>query len=377
MLERGKIGSVQLLLLMLAFDGATSFLYAPSPTAKIAGRDSWLALSLVPALYAALVALVALALARRFPNQVLTEYIPEITGKALGKLLAVAYTAVFIILTSAILCQAAFFVQIAILRDTPPMALALILSGVAAYGAYLGIEAIARQNEMIWPLWTFSIIFLGVLALKDLNLLNLKPFLENGAMPVLRGGLLNIGYRGEVFLLLMFFPYLAWKEEAAKAALWYLLITTLFHALALVITIGVFGDAATSRMLFPYYELARYISIAQFFERFQSLIVVIWIAGTVIKLAGFLHSCCIAAATTVRARDYRAFLLPLTALVILACVLLHRNYLKMTQLLFKQLPYICFVFQLLIPSVLLLLTCLKLKEERGKTLCSEEQQQHH
>ncbi|MGB9792404.1 MAG: GerAB/ArcD/ProY family transporter [Thermacetogeniaceae bacterium] len=367
MLDRGRIGSVQLLFLLLIFDGATSFLYAPSPTTKVAGRDSWLAIALVPTLYAALVVLVALPLARRFPNRVLTEYIPEITGKALGKPLAAAYAAFFILLTSAILCQAAFFVQIAILRETPPIALGLILSGVAAYGAYLGIEVIARENEMVWPLWTFSIIFLGILALKDLNLLNLKPFLENGAMPVLRGGLPNIGYRGEVFLLLMLFPYLSWKEEAAKAASWYIMIAMLFHALALSITIGVFGDAVTSHMLFPYYELARYISIAQFFERFQSLIVVIWIAGTVIKLAGFLHTCSIAAATTVSARDYRPLLFPVTALALLGCAFLHRNYLKMGEVLFKQLPYISFIFQLLIPGTLLLLTCLRLKEERGKS----------
>lgn len=365
MLEKGKIGSVQLLFLLVIFDGATSFLYAPTPTTKAAGHDSWLALSLVPALYAALVVLAALALARRFPHQVVTEYLPEIIGRIPGKLLAAVYTCFLILLASAILCQATFFIQIAILRETPPLALGLILSAVAAYGAYLGIEVIARQNEMIWPLWIFSIIFLGALALKDLNLLNLRPFLENGVLPVIKGGLLSIGYRGEVFLILMLFPYLGWKDEAAKAAAWYLLITTIFHASALALTIGVFGDAVTSHMLFPYYELARYISISQFFERFQSLIVVIWIAGTVIKLAGFLHTCCIAAATTVGAKGYRPFVLPFAALALLVCLLLHRDYLKTNQILFKQMPYICFAFQLLIPGFLLLLSGLNpRKEER-------------
>lgn len=361
MLDQGEIGSVQLLFLLLIFDGATSFLYAPAPTTKIAGHDSWLAISVVPTIYATLVVLVALALAKRHPLQVFTEYLPEVAGKVPGKLLAAAYTTVFILLTSSILSQASAFVQIAILRETPPLVLNLILSGVAVYGAYLGIEAIARQVDLIWPLWAFSIIFLGVLALKDMNFINLRPFLENGMMPVVKGGLLSIGYRGEVFLLLMLFPYLGWKKEAAKVGFWYLVITTLFSALALSITIGVFGDAVTSHLLFPYYELARYISIAQFFERFQSLIVVVWIAGTVMKLAGFYHSGAIAAATTIGAKNYRKLLFPVTAITILASAFLYGNFLKMSPLLFRQLPYVSFVFQLLIPCMILLLSALRKK----------------
>lgn len=361
MLEKGRIGSIQLLFLFLILEGATSFLYAPSPTVRIAGRDSWLSISLIPSVYAMLVVWVGIALARRFPFQVLTEYLPEVAGKTLGKLLATGYTCYFIILTSAILSQSSSFVQIAILRETPPLVLNLILSGVAACGAYLGIEVIARQNELVWPLWAFSIVFLAILALKDINCENFLPFLENGVMPVVKGGTASFVYRGEAFLVLMLFPYLNQKNEAAKAAGLYLIITTLFNALAISVTLGVFGDPVTSHMLFPYYELARYISIARFFERFQSLIVVIWIAGTIVKLAGFYHTCSIAAATTLGSSNQRLLLLPITVITLLGSSLLYDNFLKLVNFLFKVLPYNAVAFQLLIPSLILLVSAVRNK----------------
>jgi len=84
MLDQGRISSVQLFLLLVISEAATAFLYAPSDVIKMAGRDSWLT-SVIPTISGLVVAVVCIALAKRFPQQVFTEYLPKSWGKSPGK----------------------------------------------------------------------------------------------------------------------------------------------------------------------------------------------------------------------------------------------------------------------------------------------------
>ena len=154
-----RISSVQLFLLLVITEAATAFLYAPSSVIQMVGRDSWLT-PLIATISGLVVALVCIALAKKFPQQVFAEYLHQILGKIPGKLLAGIYTAVFIHLTSVILNQSSSFVHVAFLRETPLVALEILIGLASLYGAYLGIEVIARQNELVWPVWVLSILII-------------------------------------------------------------------------------------------------------------------------------------------------------------------------------------------------------------------------
>lgn len=102
MLDKGRISSVQLLLLLIIADAATAFLYGPAASIQLAGRDSWLSVSALASVSGLAVALVSIGLARRFPQQVFTEYLPQILGGIPGKILAGIYAAVFIHYTAVV-----------------------------------------------------------------------------------------------------------------------------------------------------------------------------------------------------------------------------------------------------------------------------------
>lgn len=361
MLDRGRISSVQLLFLLIIADASTAFLFGPAAAILLAGRDSWLSVSAFASAFGLAVALVSIGLARRFPEQVFTEYLPRILGGIPGKILAVVYTGVLIHYTAVIINEGSTFIHVAFLRETPVMVLETIGALVAIYGVYLGIEVIARQNELVWPVWSLSLLIILLLVAKEINPDNLRPFLENGIMPVLKGTAVAGPFRGEVFLLLMLFPYLNQKQEALKTAGYFLLAQAVAPGVITAAIIGVFGDIVPSYMLFPTYNLARYISVAQFLERIQILMVVMWIAGVIVKLAVFIHSAAIAAATTLGLKSYRITLLPIAAAAVAISRVFYGTDLQLTNFLFKIWPYYGGAIELLIPAMVLLIAIIRKK----------------
>jgi len=93
MLDKGRISSVQFILLLFMMTSVTSFLFVSSIVAKSAGPDSWLSVSIVGPVFGLAVALVAITLAQRFPFQVITEYLSAAIGPIPGKAVALAYPA--------------------------------------------------------------------------------------------------------------------------------------------------------------------------------------------------------------------------------------------------------------------------------------------
>jgi len=360
-LDNGRISSVQLLFLLFITEEATTILYSSGKAAELAGPDAWLATSLLPTLYALVIVGVVVALARRFPSQVFTEYLPEVVGKIPGKLLAAAYTAFFILLATVIMTEGVNLIHIIDFPRTPVPVLGIVWAGVAVYGAYLGIECIARQNQLVWPVWLFSLLLIFLLASKDLHINNLKPVLENGLLPVIRGGITRCPWRGYVFFILMLFPYLNQKQEASQAALLHLGLATSTSLFGMFVMIGVFGDLVTAHLVFPFYALARYISIGHFLERLEILVVIIWVAGVIVKLAVFYHSAGIAAANTLGLKSYRATLLPIAITTVILSRVLYGTNLKLVTFMFTTYPIIALAVELAVPALILLIAVIRKK----------------
>jgi spore germination protein KB len=353
-LDNGRISSVQLLLLLFMIEVSTTILYLPARVAELAGRDGWLAVSILPMLYALLISGVALSLARRFPSRVFTDYLPDIVGRIPGKLLSAVYAAFFIQVAATVVNQGAGFMHITSYPRTPVVVLETVLAGVAAYGAYLGIECIARQNELVWPVWVGSFLLIILLASRDLNLSNLKPVLENGLLPVIRGSIVVLPWRGYVFFLLLLFPYLNQKQEASQTAILYLGLVTLEALCATFVIVGVLGCLVTAHAVYPFFVLSQYISIGNVLERLDILVIIIWVAGVIVKLAVFFHSAGIAAASALGLKNYRTTLMPIAITAVVLSKVLYPTYLRLDNFLFTTFPATASVMELAVPALILL-----------------------
>ena len=365
MLDNGRISSVQLLLLLFMMEVSTAAIYVPAKVAEVAGPDSWFSVSAVTFFYGLIVAGVALALAKRFPGQVFTEYLPEVIGTVPGKLLAAAYVMFFINVAFTTLNEISGFFHIAFMGNTPLAVFDIVEAIVGIYGAYLGIEVIARANGLFLPVWMLAGVLVLALVAKDINFTNLRPAFENGILPALKGGYFHSPWQGKVFILLMLFPYLSQKHEAFKAVLSQQVANSVFAGATMLVTLGVFGDLVTAHLIFPYDALDRYISLGGFIENLDILIVVVWASGALVKLALLCHSVGIAAASTLGLKRYRLTLIPIAVATVILSRVTHGTYLQLITFIFGPWPIYAAIMELVIPTAILLIAVIRKKGNKA------------
>jgi spore germination protein KB len=304
---------------------------------------------------------VVLVLARRFPSQVFTEYLPEVLGRVPGKLLAAVYAVEYINFVFGALSVGSSFIHITILSHTPLIALDIVLAAAAVYGAYLGIEVIARQNQLVWPAWMLMLVLLFSLVAKDINLSNLRPVFENGLLPTLKGVYFISPWRGEVAVLSMLFPYLNQKHEAFKTVLWAEGLISITGALTLLIILGVFGSPVAAHLIFTFDVLARYISVGNFIEGMEILVVFVWFSGVVTRLALLYHLAAIATASTLGLKSYRVTLIPIAIATVILSKVVFGVYFNLTDFLFRIWPVYGVIVDLVLPAIILLVAVLRKK----------------
>lgn len=356
-----KISSSQCLLLFITLVTATAVLFVPAITAQEARQDGWLSALVFSTLFGLLVAVICTSLGLRFPGRTVIQYSPEILGRFLGKLAGLGYIFFFIHINSIIVREFGDFLTTVFLPDTPIDIFVATLLLLGASAVRNGLEVIARMNQFVFPLLLFSYMLIIVLVARDMDLHNLLPVLEGGIGPVLKGSFSPSAFRGEVCLILMLLPSLNNSKEATlttvKAVMWIGILLTVDT----VATLAVFGPDITSVQVFPFLNLARYISLGNFVERIESLVILIWVAGVVVKVSLIYYVAALAAAQWFNLREYRPVVLPIGMLIGVLSITGFANSRELVEFIAKIWPPYGFSFELILPTVLLLAAMLRKK----------------
>lgn len=360
-LEKAKVSNRQLTLtLMLSVVLSTSVLYVPSITASAAGRDGWISVLVLSSLYGLLVALVILKLVRRFPDKTIIDYAPLILGTILGKLLGGLYVLVFIHICSAVVREFGDFLLSAFMPETPIIVFIMVLLILAAWCAKSGIEVICRTNDFIFIMFILSVIAILIFVIKDADFANLLPVMENGIKPVIKGALTPSAWRGEIFILLMLYPYIDYQEKTAGYLYMAVILMTLILLPATAITTAVF-DNITPYLDFPFFSLARIISISNFFQRIEGIILIMWVAGVTVKVAAFYYISALGTAQLLGLDDFKPVALPLGLIIAALSVGLFNNSVEETTWLSEIFPFYACLFELVFPLLLVIIAFLRKK----------------
>lgn len=361
MLEKGKVTNRQgILLLCFTLVVSTAVLFLPAITATTAGRDGWISVLTVATAYGLLVAWVIIKLGSKFPDRTLVEYAPVIFGPYLGKLIGVAYVFWFTHINSVIVREFGDFLLASFMPETPLIAFIIMLLILGAWATKSGLEVICRFNEFIFPLFMLSVTVIFILAAWEADFSHLLPIMENGIKPGLRGAWDPMAWRGEIIIVSMIFPYINSSDKAGKYLTYSVISIGLVLTLATILTTAVVGELA-QYLAFPFFELARCISIGRFIERMEALVLVMWVAGVTIKVAVFYYVSALGAAQVFGLSDYRPIVLPIGFVLGVWSLELFQNSSQLIDWLTKTLPPYAFVFEIGIPLLLLIVACLRKK----------------
>ncbi|WP_158630027.1 endospore germination permease [Cohnella sp. AR92] len=353
LLEKGRISTRQLAILIVFMTVGDSILILPSLTAEAADQNAWLSVILGGAL-AMPVLWIWGALARFYPQANLIEIVQSLLGKWLGGAVALYYSVYFFFVAAGLIRELGDFFTIQILAQTPLRAIHLLLLFVLAWGLAKGLEPIVRTGELFFPWFLLMLTALIVCLTPNLRPVNLKPFLSEGISPVLHGSLYVLVYPfAELVALLMVLPYVNRKANTKRDYYLAALFGGLIMLIIVLFSLLVLGPFLTSNQVYPTYALAKKVNIGNFLQRVEAVVAIIWVLSTFFKTAIHSYAFLLGMAETFKLQGYRRLIGPYVLLQFGMAYIITPNFTFYTDVLYKYWPFWDLTNALLLPLILL------------------------
>lgn len=364
MLEKSKISSIQAIYLMITTIIATVILFVPGITVSHARQDAWISIILATGC-GLLIARLVTTLGLRFPDRTIFEYAGEILGRWPGKLAGLLYIWWFLHMDALVIAEYGSFLASVFLPETPVIVFSLVVVGMAAYAVRNGLEVVARTNEIFLILILGSIFILMLLATKDMNFQRLLPVFDTEATDIVKGAATPLAWFGEIAALTVIIPCINKPRKVHLAAAVAVLASGMLLLLIIVGMLAIFGPNLLAAFLFPTLNGARIISISNFLQRLEAVIMVIWVTGGFVKICVFYWAAALGSAQVLGLNDYRPLVLPVGTVLMAMSVLLNPSILKLLDFLGRVWPpYSLSIFEAGIPLLLLIISLVRRKGGR-------------
>ncbi|WP_282198251.1 GerAB/ArcD/ProY family transporter [Collibacillus ludicampi] len=364
MIEKGKISAFQMAIILYATVLATSILIVPSLTSKFAGRDLWLS-PVWASPIGFFTVYVVTRLHKLYPGETIIQYCQHILGPFPGKVIGFLYLIALVHFSGIILREYAEFVASSFLIKTPMAVVIGCLTFVCASTVRGGLEVIGRSAQVFSGLFVFPLLLMILLLLPEWKISNLFPVLEHGIMPSIRGAATPQAWFSQSFLLTFFLPFVTDRVKVRK----YGYATVFAILLTLVITdltaLFVFGRI-TPMLVYPVMNVASYVSIADFLEHLESVVMAVWVVGIFVKVNAFYYALVLGTAQWLNLSDYRPLVLPYGFIMTLFSFWSLPSLQAVAHILERVIPFYGTLFFTLIPSCLLLIALVKNKRRKRK-----------
>jgi spore germination protein KB len=358
MLEKGKISTIQMEFMMVPTIIATGILSVPSIAGKFARHDMWMT-PIIGSIIGFITVFIVWKLHQLFPKLTPIEYSEKILGKAVGMVFSLILVTFYIDNTAIVVRQYVNFISGNVMFNTPSVVFTIGILFVSALAVRGGIEVIARSAVICTTIYLSTALFL-LLLIKDIDLGLMLPFLENGMLPVIKGGWVHSAWFSEFFLLSFIFPFIhnpkKGLKSGMKASLYVMLIFTYVNFFVLTI-LGV----SSVNQFYPVYSIIRSISVMGFFENFEIIITASWILGNFVKISVFLYVASLGLAQVFRLSSYRIVVFPLSLLLVLISYWDIPNIVVLVDYLTRIQPFYSIIVQTVLPFFLLIIALARRK----------------
>lgn len=282
-----KIGLLQFFTLTLLFELGTALVVN---LGMESGKDAWISI-----LLGNLIGLIIFSgytyLYRKFPDLPLTTYTRKLLGRSFGTVISVLYIILFLNLAGRDLRDGSSMLVMATMHRTPLFVISTLMILSSAYVLHKGVEVLSRTSLVFATLVMLIGIFCSIMLMLSgsINLNRLLPVFENGFQPVIES-VIRQNYMfpfGEMICFTMLMPYL----NNAKKGPWVIgagiFVSGLLLSLTMMLNISVLGTDIVKRSPLPLMPTISKISISDFIQRVDILVVMVLIIGVFSKCQCF------------------------------------------------------------------------------------------
>lgn len=355
-MNKVKINAFQLFVLVFLFEMGSAILVGLGASAK---QDAWMAILLGMA-GGLVLFLVYHRLFTYYPELTFTNYVQEIAGKWIGRIIGFLYIIYYIYLAARVLRDFVELLLSTVYTQTPQFVVTSLMMLTISYAIYKGIEVMARVAELLFFLIYFMAISGGLLIVFSglIHLENLKPILEDGLMPVIKTTLtqtINFPF-GEMIVFTMILPILNEAKKAAHICIFAMVLSGMNIAITVLIDISTLGVDLYMRSPFPLLSAIQEIQLLDFLERLDVLFMLYLTIGGFMKIGVFYYAAVVGTVDLFKLKKPNKIIFPIGLLVLFASGAIASNYSEDLKEGLEVVPiYLHWPFQIIIPGILLII----------------------
>jgi len=349
-LEKGIVTNRQLTYIIIAFMQSSAL------TVEFAfsymKQSTWLAV-LAGLVIVIPLALMYLAIAKRYPGKNLIQIDDAVFGPYLGKVLSAAYIWYFFQLSTHHMFFFNSFWMTYLMPETPRFVFLVMFGFVCAFAVRSGIEVIARCCFTVAVIVWITTITLVVLLLGDMKPGNLLPLFDTSLIDFIHSTHIMVTIPlGDLVLFLMIFPCTADREKMKKPVLTGIVLAGL-QLLVIVLRDALVLGPRLASATSASFAAARQINIADVLTRMDilvaiSLLAMIFIKGTLVYYVTVLQT-----AQLLGLRSYKPLVIPIGALIASIAVAVYPSDMEQVYGGKEAWPFNALLCILLLPAVTL------------------------
>ncbi|MDR5001938.1 GerAB/ArcD/ProY family transporter [Brevibacillus parabrevis] len=325
MQKPGTIGTRQFTILVTLITVGDSILILPAAVAKEASYDSWLS-SIIGVLVGLAVIYLYCIISRLHQEHTLIGKNILIFGRWLGTALSIMFLFTLLINGSVYVRAIGDFMTAQILKETPSVAVVILLVACSLFGVRLGLETFARTSEIFYLWFVFTFLSFFFLLVPQFSLRNLQPVLENGLAPVISGSFSVIAYPyTELIVFLMITPFVDVPQKLTSAFLRGAIYGGICLITIILMTLLVLGPVLTATENFPSYSLAKRVHVGEFFQRQEAMMALMWFVSIYFKVVLYMYGFCVGIQQLLKLKEYQLLTYPTCLLFVVGAIILLPN----------------------------------------------------
>lgn len=305
----------------------TGTLSMPADIAKAAGSDSWLCV-ILGSLCSFLFSLPIVYIINHMNEKSFTEYLIHLTGKFIGTLLSLLYSAYCFFSVASVFQVFNDVLETYILIETPKWFTIALMLALTVYITESEIEITVKTLYILFPTLISIIVLIFSTALHMVDFTEMLPFMQSSFKEIMQGTYKTVyGYLGFA-LLLIIAPQLIDKNKGLTIFKKTFFIVSLTYLYIVIIVISTLGLSRTKVALWPSMALMMSISgPGRIFERMGIIATMFWVLATFTTVAGFYLCGVLTFSGTFGLKHYRTIVL-LSAPIVFLISQLPKNTLQ-------------------------------------------------
>lgn len=366
-MENTKIGTSEAIAFLtiifgnfVVLDGAKSIIMTTSSSA------------ILNVIYVSIVSLIIsyvfYALLNKFPTFDILDISNFLGGKILKFIIGSIFFVYFVVLSAGLLKNFAYSLQTIYYPFANVFMIVLVFSISSLFISNLKYNAVFRSNLVILPLIIISVLLLFFGNIKNYSINNVFPIMGNGMHSTFILGTSNIFTFQNLAFLLFLPPYLKDVTKLKKITLTSMLLSSFYFLTSVASLILLFYGYVSNESLMPLYSAVRYIEFGAFFQRLDSLFLMIWIISFTSYLCITINICSNIFKKSISMNASKTFCSVIISIIILILTFTIRNHSISTFLIESLCKYAFFIILAVSLLVLFLALCIKLFKSKFKTV---------